>query len=102
VTERKRAELEAFEARRELTRMDRLSRMGELSASLSHELNQPLTAILSNAGAALRFLESGKLEPGELREILQDIAKDDKRAGEIIKNLRAMVKQDEVERSHID
>jgi len=95
--ERKRAEQEAYDARRELTRMERLSRMGELSASLSHELNQPLTAILSNARAALRFLEAGKLDPGELEEILQDIVKDDKRAGDIIRNLRAMVKPEEGE-----
>jgi len=97
ITERKRAEQEALDSRRELTRMERLSRMGELSASLSHELNQPLTAILSNARAALRFLESGKLDPGELEEILQDIVKDDKRAGDIIRNLRAMVKPEEGE-----
>jgi len=97
ITERKRVEQEAYDARRELTRMERLSRMGELSASLSHELNQPLTAILSNARAALRFLEVGKLDPGELEEILQDIVKDDKRAGDIIRNLRAMVKPEEGE-----
>jgi signal transduction histidine kinase len=95
--ERKRAEQEAYDARRELTRMERLSRMGELSASLSHELNQPLTAILSNARAALRFLHSGKLDLAELEEILQDIVKDDKRAGDIIRNLRAMVKPEEGE-----
>jgi PAS domain S-box-containing protein len=97
VTEHKRAEQEALDARRELTRMERLSRMGELSASLSHELNQPLTAILSNARAALRFLQSGKLDLAELEEILQDIVKDDKRAGDIIRNLRAMVKPEEGE-----
>jgi PAS domain S-box-containing protein len=101
VTERKQSEKEALDARRELLRMDRLSRMGEMSASLSHELNQPLTAILSNAGAALRFLKSGKLDPGELEEILQDIVKDDKRAGEIIRSLRAMVKPEEGERELI-
>jgi two-component system sensor kinase FixL len=99
--ERKRAEQEAYRARRELTRMERLSRMGELSASLSHELNQPLTAILTNARAALRFLEAGKLDTGELEEILQDIVKDDKRAGDIIRNLRAMVKPEEGERELI-
>ena len=101
ITERKRAEQEALDARRELTRMERLSRMGELSASLSHELNQPLTAILSNARAALRFLQTGKLDPGELEEILQDIVKDDKRAGDIIRNLRAMVKPEEGEQELI-
>jgi two-component system sensor kinase FixL len=101
VLERKRAEQETLDARRELTRMERLSRMGELSASLSHELNQPLTAILSNARAALRFLQTGKLDPGELEEILQDIVKDDKRAGDIIRNLRAMVKPEEGEQELI-
>ena len=57
---RKRAEAEAFQARRELLQLDRLSRMGELTASLAHELNQPLAAILSNAQAGLRFLQSDK------------------------------------------
>jgi PAS domain S-box-containing protein len=101
VTERKRAEKETLDARRELLRMDRLSRMGELSASLSHELNQPLTAILSNARAALRFLQANKLDPGELEEILQDIVKDDKRAGDIIRSLRTLVTRDEGERETI-
>jgi PAS domain S-box-containing protein len=101
VTDRKRAEEEALDARRELLRMDRLSRMGELSASLSHELNQPLTAILSNARAALRFLQANKLDPGELEEILQDIVKDDKRAGDIIRSLRTLVTRDQGERETV-
>jgi signal transduction histidine kinase/DNA-binding response OmpR family regulator len=95
VLERKRAEVEAFHARRELLRLERLSRMGELTASLAHELNQPLTSILSNAKAALRFIQSGRLDVGELKEILQDIANDDKRAGDIIRSLRSMLKPDE-------
>ena len=69
--------------------------MGELTASLAHELNQPLTSILSNARAALRFLEAGRLETDQLREILEDIARDDKRAGDIIRSLRSMVKPEE-------
>jgi PAS domain S-box-containing protein len=95
ITERKKAEAEAFAARRELLRTERLLRMGELTASLAHELNQPLTAILSNAHAALRFLDAGKLSMDQLREILQDIAHDDKRAGDIIRSLRSMVKPEE-------
>ena len=75
--------------------------MGELSASLSHELNQPLTAILSNAGAALRLLQADELSPGELKEILQDIVKDDKRAGDIIRSLRTLVSRDEGEQETI-
>ena len=101
VTEHKRAEAEASRARRELLQLDRLSRMGELTASLAHELNQPLAAILSNAQAGLRFLQSGKINPDEVREILQDIIQDDQRAGSVIRSLRSMVKREEVERSPI-
>ena len=72
--------------------------MGELTASLAHELNQPLTSILSNAQAALRFIDSGTLNQAELTEILQDIVNDDKRAGNIIRSLRSMVKPQENER----
>lgn len=92
ITTDRRAEREAFEARREMLRMERLLRMGELTASLAHELNQPLTSILSNARAALRFIESGNLDMDELKDILNDIANDDRRAGNIIRSLRSMAK----------
>ncbi len=95
ITERRKEEAEVFGQRREMLRMDRLLRMGELTASLAHELSQPLTSILSNARAAVRFLDAGTLDTAELREILQDIADDDKRAGDIIRSLRSMVKPDE-------
>jgi two-component system sensor kinase FixL len=98
VTERKRAEAEASNARRELLRLERLSRMGELTASLAHELNQPLTAILSNAQAGLRFLQAENPDLNELGEILRDISNDDKRAGSVIRSLRGMMKQEERER----
>jgi PAS domain S-box-containing protein len=101
ITEFKRAEIASYRARRELLRMERVSRMGELTASLAHELNQPLTAILSNARAALRFLQSDRLDLGELRDILQDIANDDKRASDIIRSLRSMLKEEERERETI-
>jgi two-component system, LuxR family, sensor kinase FixL len=102
ITEKKRIEAEAFAFRKELLRTDRVMRMGELTASLAHELNQPLAAILSNAGAALRFIESDKLDLGELTEILQDIVNDDKRAGKIIRSLRSMVKPEEAVLELID
>ena len=101
VTENKRAEAEAFQARSQLFQLDRLSRMGELTASLAHELNQPLAAILSNAQAGLRFLQSGKIDLDELREILQDITQDDQRAGSVIRSLRSMVRREEVERKPV-
>ena len=95
ITEKKRNEAESFRSRREMLQMERLVRMGELTASLAHELNQPLTAILSNARAAARFIESGSFDIGELQEILQDIVHDDKRAGNIIRSLRSMLKPHE-------
>lgn len=98
ITGLKKAEAESFNARKELWRTDRLLRMGELTASLAHELNQPLTSILSNARAGLRFIESGTIDIEELKDILNDIAQDDKRAGEIIRSLRSMVKHEEGER----
>jgi len=65
------SQLRDYEERyRELLRVDRSSRLGELTASLAHELNQPLTAILSTAQAGLRFLESGENDPVLYREIL--------------------------------
>lgn len=102
ITEQKRAEAEAFAARKELWRTDRLLRMGELTASLAHELNQPLTAILSNARAAIRFIKSDRIDMNELTEILEDIARDDKRAGDIIRSLRAMLRPEEGEQEAIN
>jgi PAS domain S-box-containing protein len=97
ITETKRVVAQAFDHRRELLRMERVLRMGELTASLAHELNQPLTSILSNARAALRFIDSGKADIDELKEILIDIAHDDKRAGDIIRSVRSMVRPQESE-----
>ncbi|OPY81996.1 MAG: Sensor protein FixL [Syntrophorhabdus sp. PtaU1.Bin153] len=102
ITEQKRGESEAFAARKELWRTDRLLRMGELTASLAHELNQPLTSILSNAKAAIRFIRSDRLDMNEMVEILEDIAKDDKRAGDIIRSLRSMLRPEEGEQEIID
>jgi signal transduction histidine kinase len=87
---------------RELLRVDRASRLGELTASLAHELNQPLTAILSTAQAALRFLDSGKNDPALYREILQNIVQDDKRAADVIRTLRSMVKREPAKRERVD
>ena len=96
ITRRKELELELAEQRNELARLARMSMLGELSGSLAHELNQPLTAILSNAQAALRFLARDDVDLGEVRAILNDIVNDDKRAGEIIRGLRQMLRKGEV------
>ena len=93
---------ESEERYRELLRIDRSSRLGELTASLAHELNQPLAAILSNAQAALRFLASGKNDPELSREILQNIVQDDKRAADVIRSLRSMVKKGETRKEPVN
>src|SRR5207247_7814081 len=87
VTERRRAELDAQRSRQELAHFTRVSTMGALAASLAHELNQPLAAILSNAQAARRFLDAARPDLGEIRSILSDIVEDDKRAGKVIEGL---------------
>ena len=97
ITERKRTELEVVQQRAELAHIARVSMMGELAASLAHELNQPLTAILSNAQAAQRFLAANPADLYDVREILKDIVQDNNRAGEVIRRLRAMVRKEELE-----
>jgi PAS domain S-box-containing protein len=94
ITERKDAEEEAQRARQELAHVSRVSTLGELAGSLAHELNQPLTAIVSNTQAAQRFLDQGNVRNAELREILHDVVQEGRRAGEIITRMRAMLKKD--------
>jgi signal transduction histidine kinase len=86
---------------RELLRIERSTRLGEMAGSLGHELNQPLAAILSSAQAALRFLKSGKLNQDLLREILQQIVTDDKRAAAIITGLRTLLKRGQTEKEPV-
>jgi two-component system sensor kinase FixL len=76
--------------------------MGELAASLAHELNQPLTAILSNAQAAQRFLAGDGANLDEIREILSDIVHDNSRAGEVIRRMRTLFRKDEPEFTSLD
>jgi len=75
-----------------LIREDRLLTMVELTASLSHELNQPLTAILYNAQAGMRFLKSEKLDSTQAEEIFKNIIEDDKRAAELISSVKSLMK----------
>jgi len=90
-----RAELDAELNRNELAHLSRVAMLGQLSGSIAHELNQPLTAILSNAQAALRFTSAPSVDLETLREILRDIVADDQRAGEIIWRLRALFERGE-------
>jgi phosphoglycerate-specific signal transduction histidine kinase len=81
----------------ELVHVARAATMGELAASLAHELNQPLTAILSNAQAARRFLTADPPALDEVQAILTDVVEDDQRAGEVIRPLRHLLKKSKVE-----
>jgi PAS domain S-box-containing protein len=102
ITDRRLKDLESRQRQQELTHLTRVATLGELSGSLAHELNQPLTAILSNAQAAQNFLSGKTVDLAEIREILKDIIEDDVRAGEVIHRLRAMLKKEEVEFQQVD
>jgi PAS domain S-box-containing protein len=102
LTERKQAEAALQKAQGELAHAARVLTMGELSASLAHELTQPLTAILSNAQAAQRFLAAASPDLDEVRAILADIVADDRRAGEVIHRLHRLLKRGELDRSPLD
>jgi PAS domain S-box-containing protein len=102
ITERKRSEMELEQQRSELAHLSRVTMLGELSGSLAHELNQPLSAILSNAQAAQRFLAGDPSNLEEVREILKDIVEQDKRAGEVIRRLRLLLMKGEVHRQPLD
>jgi signal transduction histidine kinase len=94
---RKQGEFEAQRLRQDLTHIGRVSALGELTASLAHELSQPLTAILSNAQSAQHLLAADAVDLESVREILSDIVADDKRAAAVINGLRALIKKGEPE-----
>jgi PAS domain S-box-containing protein len=102
VTETLKAREEMRQLRGQLWHADRVARTGALSSSLAHELNQPLAAVLSNAQAALRMLAGTNPDIREIREILDDIVRDDKRASAVISSLLAMARRQESARSRID
>jgi two-component system sensor kinase FixL len=102
ITGRKRAELDAEQRRQELEHVSRVSTMGELAASIAHELNQPLTGVMTNAHAAVRYLAQDPPDLGEVREILSDIIEDDRRAGEVIRRLRTMLQKGVIDPTEVD
>ncbi len=102
VTAQEEAELATQRHRDELAYLSRVAMLGQLSGSLAHELTQPLTAILSNAQAALRFLNGEAANLVEVREILKDIVADDRRAGEVIGRLRALFERGEAHQEPLD
>ena len=101
ITARKQAELEHQRQNMELARVGRVAVMGELAASLAHEVNNPIGAMVANASAGQRLLAAGKIETTELDELLSDIVADGRRAGEIIQGIRNMVRKGKERRSLI-
>jgi len=101
ITARKQAELEYQVQNMELARVGRVAVMGELAASLAHEVNNPIGAIVANASAGQRLLAAGKMETEQLTELLSDIVADGRRAGEVIQGVRNMVRKGEARRSLI-
>lgn len=92
ITRQRQAELEVQRLRGNLAHLTRVNTLGALSGSLAHELNQPLGIILSNAQAAQELLAQEPPDTAEVQEILADIVKADRRAGEVIDRLRALFK----------
>jgi C4-dicarboxylate-specific signal transduction histidine kinase len=100
LTERKRAEAEVRESERryrelqmELAHANRVAMMGQLSASIAHEINQPIAAVVANASAGLHWLGAGPPELEQVRQALARIVRDGRRAGEVIAHIRALVKK---------
>jgi PAS domain S-box-containing protein len=95
ITARKQAELQRQRQDTELARVGRVALMGEFAASLAHEINNPVGAMVANASAGQRMLANGQLGTDELRELLADIVADGHRAREVIQGVRNMVRKSE-------
>ena len=95
-------EEEARRHREQINLLSRVSLLGEMTASLAHELNQPLSAIITNANAGMRSIDKGKEDPGTLREILVDVEADGRRAHDIIRNVRNTIKKSDPTRRRIN
>ena len=102
ISEAKRAATETQGLRLQLWHADRVAQTGAITASLAHELNQPLTGILSTAQAGLRFTVGGHADCALIREMLSNIVHDTKRAAGVIVGLRAMLGRKETRREPID
>jgi C4-dicarboxylate-specific signal transduction histidine kinase len=109
LSDQKRAKERLEDARRalhttqaELARVTRLTTMGELAASIAHEVNQPLTAVTNNGSACLRLLANGNLDPEVLRRALEEIVADATRASAVITRIRAFIKKAPTERFELN
>jgi PAS domain S-box-containing protein len=100
--ERKRAQEALQMTQVELARVSRLTTMGELAASIAHEVNQPLTAVTNNSNACLRLLAADNLKPEVLRRALEEIVADGNRASAIVTRIRGFIKKDPAEKNRVD
>jgi C4-dicarboxylate-specific signal transduction histidine kinase len=102
ISDQKAAEVEAALQRREVAHLTRVSALGELSGAIAHEINQPLTAILFNAQAALHLLSQSEPDIDEARNALDDIVQEDNRAAQVIRRLKTLLKKGEGIRERVD
>jgi len=102
VTDRRRAEMQLMQHRAEIAHLSRVALLGELSAAFAHELNQPLAAIMANARAGQRLMLREPPDSIEVRNILEDIVADDRRASEVIHRLQALLKRGELQLQPLD
>jgi len=102
ISERKQAQQALQTAQTELARVSRLTTMGELAASIAHEVNQPLTAVTNNSSACLRLLAAGNLKPETLHRALEEIVADGNRASAVVARIRGFIKKEPVEKNRLD
>ena len=102
VTAKKQADLQLQLHRQEMAHLSRVAMMGEMAASLAHELNQPLSGIISNARAGERFIDRGDVDLRELSNLLADIVADGRRAGDVIRGIRSMIRKDAPTRQRVN
>ena len=100
--ERKRAEDALHHAQAELAHVTRVATLGEMTASIAHEINQPLTAVIANANASLRWLAAATPNLDEARGAVGRIVRDGNRAGEVIARIRALVQKTDTEKVRLD
>jgi PAS domain S-box-containing protein len=102
ISARMQAEAEARQYREELAHFGRLDILGEMAASLAHELNQPLTGIMNNASAGRRFIAKGRADTPKLDWLFESVVADARRAGEIIRGIRGMARKGEEAHSSVN
>ncbi len=102
ITASREAENQLQEARTELAHVNRVTTLGELAASIAHEVNQPIAAVVTNAGAGLRWLAAAPPNLDEVRSALGRIVKDGERAGEVLGRIRSLVKKTPMRQEQLD